>query len=66
VAGLTAPADPDQPWLIHRDQCDPDWQAPQGALILSGALRDAPHYGRWFPEFFAQLVRNAHPPVPAS
>ena len=66
VAERDLSPDPDRPWLIHRDQCDPDWQAPQGALILSGALPGAPHYGSWFPEFFAQLVSNAHPPVPTA
>jgi cellulose 1,4-beta-cellobiosidase len=66
VAEATAPADPDRPFLRHRDRCNPRFQEPQGALIPSNALAGAPHAGRWFPEFFAQLVRNAHPPVAAS
>ena len=66
VATATAPADPDRPFLRHRPQCDPRWQAPQGALIPSNALAGAPHAGRWFPAYFAQLVSNAYPPVPTS
>jgi cellulose 1,4-beta-cellobiosidase len=65
VATANAPADPDRPYLRHRVQCDPRWQAPQGAFIPSNALPGAPHAGRWFPELFAQLVTNAYPPVPA-
>jgi cellulose 1,4-beta-cellobiosidase len=63
VASATAPADPDRPFLRHRDRCNPLFQEPQGALIPSNALAGAPHWGRWFPAFFAQLVSNAHPPL---
>jgi len=61
VASATAPADPDRPYLRHREQCDPLFQEPRGALVVSNALAGAPHWHRWFAEFFAQLVRNAHP-----
>jgi cellulose 1,4-beta-cellobiosidase len=64
VASRTAAPDPDRPYLIHRNPCDPLWAPPQGSHIPSNALPDAPHYRRWFPAFFAQLVQNAHPPVP--
>jgi cellulose 1,4-beta-cellobiosidase len=63
VADRAAPADPLRPYLRHRDRCNPLFQEPQGALILSNALPGAPHWGRWFPAFFAQLVTNAYPPV---
>ena len=63
VADPTAPADPNRPWLRHRPQCDPSWTAPQGAYVPSNALPGAPHAGDWFPEFFAQLVSNAYPPL---
>ncbi|HEU5108408.1 MAG TPA: glycoside hydrolase family 6 protein [Micromonosporaceae bacterium] len=61
VADAAAPADPDRPYLRHRDRCNPRFQEPQGAVIPSNALAGAPHWHRWFPDFFAQLVRNAHP-----
>jgi cellulose 1,4-beta-cellobiosidase len=63
VADRAAPADPLRPYLVHRDRCNPQFQEPQGALILSNALPGAPHWGRWFPAFFTQLVTNAYPPV---
>jgi cellulose 1,4-beta-cellobiosidase len=66
VSSAAAAPDPDRPYLRHRNSCDPLWSPPQGALIPSNALPDAPHYRRWFPALFAQLVRNAHPPVPVS
>ncbi|HYN94541.1 MAG TPA: glycoside hydrolase family 6 protein [Pilimelia sp.] len=64
VASAAAPIDADRPYLRHRNGCDPLWQEPRGAIVLTNALPGAPHAGHWFPAFFAQLVRNAHPPVP--
>ena len=64
VADAAAPPDPDRPYLSHRPECDPDWLAPWGSTVPTNALPGAPHAGRWFPEFFAQLVSNAYPPVP--
>lgn len=63
VADPAAPSHPDRPWLRHRPQCDPLWVSPGGRLIPSNAMPGAPHAGEWFPEFFAQLVRNAYPPL---
>jgi cellulose 1,4-beta-cellobiosidase len=63
VADRAAPADPLRPYLRHRERCHPLFQEPQGALILGNALAGGPHWGRWFPAFFAQLVTNAYPPA---
>ncbi|WBB78743.1 glycoside hydrolase family 6 protein [Micromonospora sp. WMMD882] len=64
VTYRTAPPDPDRPYLRHRGQCDPagDWVG--GSNRPTNALTGAPHHGHWFPQLFAQLVDNAHPPVP--
>lgn len=44
--------------------CAPGWAINYwGGFWPTNALPDAPHAGRWFPELFAQLVANAHPPV---
>lgn len=61
VASADAPPDPARPFLRHRNECDPRWAPARAALVPTNALPGAPHAGRWFPEFFAQLVANAHP-----
>lgn len=66
VADPRAAYDPERRYLQPRDMCDPFGNNHQGSYTPTNALPGAPHYGRWFPEFFAQLVRNAYPPIPAS
>jgi cellulose 1,4-beta-cellobiosidase len=43
--------------------CDPTYRGSDQANggNLTGALADAPIAGRWFPEHFEILVRNAYP-----
>ncbi|WP_246212249.1 glycoside hydrolase family 6 protein [Streptomyces abyssomicinicus] len=43
--------------------CDPDYSGSGGGSRPTGAMRDAPPYGGWFPAAFRQLVGNAHPPL---
>jgi cellulose 1,4-beta-cellobiosidase len=43
--------------------CDPDYQGSGDGNRPTGAMRDAPPYGGWFPAAFRQLVQNAYPPL---
>ncbi len=44
--------------------CDPEYDAyPDASYDPTGALPDAPPAGEWFPEHFAELLRNAWPPL---
>ncbi|HEX8627886.1 MAG TPA: glycoside hydrolase family 6 protein [Catenuloplanes sp.] len=63
AASAAAPPDPARPFLRHRSECDPDRLPVRAAVVPTNALPGAPHAGRWFPAFFAQLVANAHPTV---
>jgi cellulose 1,4-beta-cellobiosidase len=42
------------------DRADPHFDA---ACLSDDAARDAPRAGFWFPSYFADLVRNAVPPL---
>lgn len=64
VANPLATPDPDRDYLQHRNICNPEGSSAPGSYRPTNALAGAPHYGHWFPQHFAQLVTNAHPPVP--
>ncbi|MGP4112585.1 glycoside hydrolase family 6 protein [Streptomyces sp. 4N509B] len=57
--GLELPTGP-----AREPMCDPDYGGTGGGFRPSGALPDAPPAGEWFPEHFAELLRNAWPPLP--
>lgn len=66
VSSPLAAPEPERDYLQHRNACNPEGgNNEHGSNRPTNALPNAPHHGRWFPEFFAQLVRNAYPPVPA-
>ncbi|WP_198168476.1 glycoside hydrolase family 6 protein [Herbidospora yilanensis] len=43
--------------------CDPAYAPPIGSWRPSGAAPGAPGYGVFWPSYFRDLVRNAHPPL---
>jgi len=56
--------DPNDPNKQHDPMCDPGAEnryADEGSGIMTGAMDNAPHAGRWFPEAFQTLVENAYP-----
>jgi len=58
--------DPNDPNKKHDGMCDPNAlsTAPEdGRELSTGALPNAPHAGRWFPEAFEILLDNAYPPL---
>ncbi len=55
--------DPDDPAKRHDPMCDPNANSSSNAAVKTGALPDAPHAGRWFPQAFATLLANAYPPA---
>ncbi|TVZ39869.1 cellulose 1,4-beta-cellobiosidase [Alteromonadaceae bacterium 2753L.S.0a.02] len=59
------PIDPNDPNKQHDPMCDPNAQNryADDPSILTGAMDNAPHAGRWFPEAFQTLVNNAYPPL---
>jgi cellulose 1,4-beta-cellobiosidase len=63
VADPLAAPDPQRPHVQHRDMCNPEGNNHSGGLRPTNAMPGAPHAGVWFPELFAQLVANAHPPI---
>jgi len=54
--------DPNDPAKRHDPMCDPNATRPDGKG-LTGALKDAPHAGRWHSEAFNILLNNAYPPA---
>lgn len=54
--------DPNDPAKQHDPMCDPTARRPDGQA-QTGALDNAPHAGRWFPEAFKVLLDNAYPPA---
>ena len=54
--------DPNDPAKQHDPMCDPTATRPDGKA-QTGALDNAPHAGRWFPEAFEILIENAYPPA---
>ncbi|SMF16869.1 Cellulase/cellobiase CelA1 [Alteromonadaceae bacterium Bs31] len=55
--------DPNDPAKQHDPMCDPNKYNVDNGAVGTGALDDAPHAGRWFPEAFKILVDNAYPPL---
>ncbi len=57
------PVDPADPAKRHDPMCDPDARNQYNSTYFTGALDNAPHAGRWFPEAFRILLQNAYPPL---
>ncbi len=55
------PIDPNDPAKRHDPMCDPLAPNRDNNAVTTGALNNAPHAGRWFPEAFELLVNNAYP-----
>ncbi|TQV68047.1 PKD domain-containing protein [Exilibacterium tricleocarpae] len=55
--------DPNDPAKRHDPMCDPTAPSRDNPAVTTGALANAPHAGRWFPEAFAVLLNNAYPPA---
>jgi cellulose 1,4-beta-cellobiosidase len=55
--------DPQDPNKKFDAMCDPAARNRYNNAIGTNALAGAPHAGRWFPEQFAMLVRNAFPAI---
>jgi cellulose 1,4-beta-cellobiosidase len=55
--------DPNDPNKKFDAMCDPNAQNRYNNAFPTNALPNAPHAGRWFPEQFQMLVRNAFPAV---
>ncbi|WP_117208553.1 glycoside hydrolase family 6 protein [Allorhizocola rhizosphaerae] len=60
-AGSPSTIDPDDPHKMSDPMCDPLMRNRYEDEVATGALPGGPHFGRWFPAQFEQLVRNAHP-----
>ncbi len=54
--------DPNDPNKQHDGMCNPNEDSVEAA-VPTGALPNAPHAGRWFPEAFELLLNNAYPPL---
>ena len=55
------PIDPNDPAKRHDPMCDPLAPNRDNAAVTTGAMPNAPHAGRWFPEAFKVLLDNAYP-----
>ena len=55
------PIDPNDPNKKHDPMCDPNANNRYDSAYKTGAIDNAPHAGRWFPEAFKILVDNAYP-----
>jgi len=55
--------DPQDPNKKFDAMCDPNARNRYNNAFPTNALANAPHAGRWFPEQFTMLVRNAFPPI---
>ncbi len=53
--------DPNDPAKQHDPMCDPNANNRYDPSVKTGALVNAPHAGRWFPDAFATLLQNAYP-----
>ena len=62
--GVSQPGiiDEDNPFTVFNPECDPTRLSRYGGHPTNAAP-GAPHAGHFFPAAFAELVRNAHPPV---
>lgn len=57
------PIDPNDPAKKHDPMCDPNASNRDNSAVGTGAMDNAPHAGRWYPEAFETLLNNAYPPV---
>ena len=65
--GASDPAQAADPRSGFDPKCDPDHRPTTGSgWPPTDALRGAPPVGAWFPAQFAELMVNAHPPLPAA
>jgi cellulose 1,4-beta-cellobiosidase len=55
--------DPNDPAKKHDPMCDPNANNRYNSAFKTGAMPNAPHAGRWFPEAFQVLLQNAFPPL---
>ena len=55
--------DPNDPAKQFDPMCDPNAQSTYNSAYPTGAMPNAPHAGRWFPEAFQTLLQNAYPPL---
>ncbi|HEX5055893.1 MAG TPA: cellobiohydrolase, partial [Gammaproteobacteria bacterium] len=55
--------DPNDPAKKHDPMCDPNAANQYNSAYKTGAMDNAPHAGRWFPEAFHVLLQNAYPPL---
>lgn len=55
--------DPNDPAKQHDPMCDPDSFNTSDNSLGTGAMDNAPHAGRWYPEAFEVLLNNAYPPL---
>ncbi len=53
--------DPNDPNKQHDPMCDPNADNRYDSTYGTGAMDNAPHAGRWFPEAFQVLVEKAYP-----
>ncbi len=65
ASSLELSFDPLDPAKGFDRMCDPTYTYSEGnnSNLGTGALANAPVAGRWFPEAFQLLVRNAYPPL---
>ena len=55
--------DPDDPAKKHDPMCNPSASNTHKPSVGTGALKGAPHAGRWHSEGFRILLQNANPPL---
>lgn len=55
--------DPNDPAKQHDPMCNPNEPSRYDPSVTTGALDNAPHAGRWYPEAFQVLIENAYPPL---
>jgi cellulose 1,4-beta-cellobiosidase len=55
--------DPNDPAKRHDPMCDPNARNTSNNAVGTGAMPNAPHAGRWFPDAFRTLLQNAYPPL---
>jgi cellulose 1,4-beta-cellobiosidase len=55
--------DPNDPAKQHDPMCNPTGTNQYNSAYGTGAMDNAPHAGRWFPQAFQLLLQNAYPPL---
>jgi cellulose 1,4-beta-cellobiosidase len=64
-SSVEIPPGPQNPQSQPFDRlCDPTYVGFGALNRPTGAMTNAPVFGAWFPDAFATLVTNAHPPLP--